>query len=360
MARALRLHVLYEFGADFRPHGSAFLRLIRPLRHPSLAGIVEAGFDTHYDGRSVDAVLVDRLWRPDVSLALAEELCDRTRAAGARLLYALDDNLLDLRAERGDWPSEEQERVVELLLRRADGVLVTTDALARRFATLNPNIEVLPNALDERLLVRRSPHSGDRAVEPFGPRPVVIGYMGTYTHDADLAMVLPALRAVCARAPGAVRFELVGVAGRSSTLDGLAGLPHRIVRGKAPEHEYPLFMVWFTSNIRWDVAISPLRDTPFTRAKSDVKFLDYAAAGAAPVASKHPAYEGTIDHGETGWLVEGTEAAWTDALDRLVGDPALRARLASGARAYLYGQRTLAHRAADWPAAIARLLERAG
>lgn len=358
MARPLRLHVLYEFGADFRPHGSAFLRLIRPLGHPRLAGLVDARFDSHYDGRPVDAVVVDRLWRPDVSLSLAKELCERTREAGARLLYALDDNLLDLRDERGDWPSEEQERVVELLLRRADGVLVTTDALARRFAALNPNIEVLPNALDERLLVRRPPPLGDRAAEPFGPRPVVIGYMGTYTHDADLAMVLPALRAVCERAPRSVRFELVGVAGRASTLDGLAGLPHRIVRSKAPEHEYGLFMVWFTANVRWDVAISPLRDTPFTQGKSDVKFLDYAAAGAAPVASRHPAYEGTIAHGKTGWLVENSEAAWTDALARLVDDPALRAHLAAGARAYLYGQRTLAHRALDWPAAIARLLER--
>jgi glycosyltransferase involved in cell wall biosynthesis len=351
----LRVHVLYEYGADCRPHGSAFLRLIRPLGHPAIADRVSATFDTDYVGAPVDVVIVDRLWRPDVTLERARQLVDAVRAAGAALVYALDDNLLDLRQERLDWPTEEQEAVVRLWLAEADGVLATTPALVERFTEFNTNGAVLANMLDERLLVRRPPGPAPR---PFGSPPITIGYMGTYTHDADLAMIAPALREVSRRRPGAVRVDLVGVTGRPETTDLLEGVAVRILSSKPPEHEYGLFLPWFTSTVRWDIAVSPLRDTPFTRGKSDVKFLDYAAVGAAPVVSRHVAYTDSVQDRYTGLLVDDDPGDWTDALDLLIDDDRLRSHLADAATRYLFGHRVLARTADRWPAALAELLAR--
>jgi len=337
---------------------SAHLRLVRPLTHPALAGRVDVTWGRRFEPHNVDAVVLDRLWRPDVTLDQVEGLIAAVRGAGAGLIYALDDNLLDLPAERRDWPTEAHLEIVRRLLGAADGVLVCSPALAERVKPFNANLEVLPNALDERLLGPAGPPPLDT---PFGARPLVIGYMGTATHDDDLALVLPPLSAVCRRHAGRVVVELVGVVGRPATRRALAeaGLPLRFAAPRPGEREYPLFMTWFTRRTAWDIAIAPLRDTPFRRCKSDLKHLDYCAIGAAGVYSRVAAYAGSVRDGETGLLVENTSEAWEAALEALITDADRRRHLADGGRRYLRDERVLALRAGDWPAALERLLSRA-
>jgi glycosyltransferase involved in cell wall biosynthesis len=283
------------------------------------------------------------------------------RRAGAKLIYALDDNFLDLPAERfpfaslpGARPVEELLWVVRFLLHQADGVLVTTDTLKERFLPLNPNVAVLPHALDERLLVRRGVQ---RDGSPFGPRKQVIGYMGTFTHDGDLMMILPALQAICRRRAAEVELQIVGVIGQPDTLNALDGLPVRVIGPRRGETAYPLFMLWFTSRLGWDIAISPLQATRFNHCKSDIKFLDYSAIGAAGIFSRVPAYQSTVQHAETGLLVENDSAAWEEALEALLSDGDLRMHVAGNATKTLYEQRTLEQCAQHWWSALDSLLE---
>lgn len=358
-----RVHLLYEYGPDSGPFGSAYIRLLRPFTHPSLREMLDISAGPNYDGQAVDAVIVDRLWRPDISPARASDLVNNVRGAGARLIYALDDDLLGVPAETLVQTSqnsasspEEKKWVVKHLLQQSEGVLVTTPALQQRFSGLNPNIAVIPQALDERLLVGREPADGR---SPFGPRKKVVGCMGTFTHDDDLAMILPALRAVSERHPRAIEFQILGVAGREETLDALRALPARFLAPRPEEHAYPLFMLWYSSQIRWDIALAPLRDTPFNHCKSDIKCLDYSAVGAAGIYSRVPAYESTVRHGETGLLVGEEVEAWEDALESLLEDDDLRKQLARNATKYLATQRTLAHSAENWLLALEEVLENA-
>ena len=55
-------------------------------------------------------------------------------------------------------------------------------------------------------------------------------------------------------------------------------------------------------HLRWDVAIAPLEDDAFTRGKSDLKYLDYAALGIPGVFSDVRPYRDTVRHRETGLL----------------------------------------------------------
>lgn len=348
-----QVDILYEYGADSMPLAHSEMRLIRPFRHPAAGGGLDLRWSTDFDRQPIDAVLLDRLWRPDVDGRAIDALLEGLRAMGVRLLYAIDDNLLDLPAERPDWPSPAQVALVERLLGEADGVIVASPALAARLASHNPRIVVLPNALDERLL---GPARPPARATPFGERPLVIGYMGTPTHDDDLRLVLPALRAVCARRAGRVVVELLGGAARPSTWRQMADLPLRTLRPHPTESAYPLFMQWYSHRVQWDIGLAPLLDTPFRRCKSDVKHLDIAAIGAAGIYSRVEAYAGTVRHGETGLLVENTRAAWEEALERLLADDDLRSHIATEARRYLHAERVLAVRAPDWPAALRRLL----
>ncbi len=95
-----------------------------------------------------------------------------------------------------------------------------------------------------------------------------------------------------------------------------------------------------------DIGIAPLQDTGFNRCRSDVKFLEFALHGAAPVVQDLAPYSGTVRHGETGLLVDGPDAL-VAALDQLIAAPALRAAIAARAQAYVEGERNGATAAAQ-------------
>jgi glycosyltransferase involved in cell wall biosynthesis len=380
--KRLTVHVLYEHGSDRQPFGASQIRLLRPLSHPAVQDSLRLTAGLNYGGQVVDAVVMDRLWRPDVSLTLVERLTDDVHRAGARLIYSIDDNLLDLAAENKDWqPTDEQFRVLAFMLRQADGIMVATSALRERLSGYNRNIVVVPNALDERLIgsvrdargIGAAALSGPRGIARMkallrrvlnrtpsdsvvSPRRIVVGYMGTRSHDVDLLMVQPALLEVWRRHRDQLEFQMVGVLAHQETREKLGELPVRFVVPPPGGWEYLRFMPWFTGQLRWDIAIAPLQDSPFSRCKSDIKFLDYSALGAAGIYSRVPAYASTVRHLKTGWLAKNEPSAWAEALERLLADATLRAQIAANASEYLYTDRVLAHCAPDWFMALEFLL----
>jgi glycosyltransferase involved in cell wall biosynthesis len=301
-------------------------------------------------------VIVERTRRPGAGvLAAAEDLVRRVRRDGACLVYALDDNLLDWapRAIGQLGPSPEQLAVVRLLAREADGIIASTPALAARLAHLNPCIQVVANALDERLWAPPTPPAPIGAARPR----LVIGFMGTHSHDADLRLILEPLRAVLRTQAGRLEFQLVAGVADPGLWRAFDGLPLRRLDEDRPV-DYPAFMHWFTAHARWDIALGPLEATPFTRCKSDLKALDYAAIGAAGIYSRVTPYAESVRDGETGLLAENTVPAWRAALERLVADGELRSRLAANARQALLAGRTLSVCAGQWVDAIRAIAAR--
>jgi hypothetical protein len=144
--------------------------------------------------------------------------------------------------------------------------------------------------------------------------------------------------------------------GHEDTRQALEGLPVRMVTPLRGETSYPLFMLWFTSHLQWDIALSPLSETDFNHCKSDIKFLDYSALGAAGIYSRASAYTSSVQHLRTGLLVENSTESWDEALHCLITDDDLRVRLAHNARENLYTKRTLKHSSHHWPTAIQNLL----
>ena len=349
-----RIHLLPEFSSEGRPHGSAFIRLLRPYCYPTVAEQLTVSWSLSYAAEKVDAVIVDRLWRPDITPSKAEQLVKQVHKAKASLIYALDDDFLEIPIRPKIFEIRHRKSV-EFLLRHADGLLVTTKVLKDRFYHLNPRIVVLPHALDERLLVNRAPLS---PLNPFSSSRLMIGYMGTYTHSDDLAIVLPALREICSRYPGSVAFQLVGVSDDRHVEKQWEGLPIQRISPFLEEYEYTLFMPWFTGNVHWDIAISPLMDSPFNQCKSDIKFLDYAALGAAGIYTHVPAYSNSVQNMKTGLVVKNETSAWVEALNNLIDDQTLRLQIAQDAHETLYRERILAVSAPRWVDAIRQLLRK--
>ena len=343
-----RVHVLHGFYGAETPYSCTYIRLLCPLTHPALADAVEVTHGTAEAIPDCDLLVVERhtLWPYERQLDGFERVRARCRARGVPVVYELDDNLLDLHhdAPWEPYTGDALRGVVTFLIRQADGVIVSTPALAERLASLRPGVLVVPNALDERLF-ESGPERGAPDSSVF-----TIGYMGTFTHEADLRMVLAPLRALLRRHAGRVRLELVGVAEHrvASLFEGLQ------FRGRETggADAYPRFVPWIRQNLRWDVAIAPLEDDAFTRCKSDLKYLDYGALGIPGVFSDVRPYRDTVRHRETGLLAANDEKAWADALEEIVSDTALRARLAANARSEVHGSRMLRTNAVRWREAL--------
>lgn len=120
----LKIHVLFEHSADLRPHGCSHIRLLLPLTHPANEEAFILSHGTSY--RSADVVIVERMWKSNISLNMAEELIDRIRRDNARFVYTIDDNLLDLKPEEPlrEGFTTEQLMAMRYFAREADGIIV--------------------------------------------------------------------------------------------------------------------------------------------------------------------------------------------------------------------------------------------
>jgi hypothetical protein len=103
----------------------------------------------------------------------------------------------------------------------------------------------------------------------------------------------------------------------------------------------------------FDVGIAPLADHAFNRAKSNVKVKEYAAGGAAWLASPVGPYAG-LGEKQGGRLV--ADDRWHEQLTRLLDRPRERAKLAKRASKWAAGE-TLERNAHRWEQAFSEAID---
>lgn len=311
----------------------AFIRLLQPLDHPAISADCDLRFGD---------LATARAWRADIvvtqrhairTLADAQALIALCRANRTRLIYDLDDDLLHVPRNHPEAAMlAPLAEIVTHLAQKADSVWVSTPRLAARVGNARARTIVIPNALDERIW-----WPPVNAAPPRATTRLLV--MGTATHAADLGMIMPVLRRMHDTFGERIAIEVIG-----TTPDAVPPWMQRI---EPPQNmfTYPAFVDWFSRQGRWDIGLAPLQDTPFNRAKSAIKAMDYAGIGLPTIASDIGVYTGTIIDGETGLLVPNTEPAWFAAIAGLVRDPARRARMSAAAHATFTARFTLSSQA---------------
>lgn len=198
----------------------------------------------------------------------------------------------------------------------ADVCTVSTEPLAEVVRQINPNVVVLPNQLPASAF-------DAHALQDTGS-PHYIGWGGGASHALDVAEMTYGLHSHFRRQPRDV-FVNLGTLFPSVAKAVGASLASYSWTDDMTEHYHRLSSL--------DIGLAPLRPSRFNQSKSEIKFLEYAAAGAATIATRHGPYERVIEHEQTGLLCR-SEHEWNGALTALTTDPTLRIELAANALAY--------------------------
>jgi glycosyltransferase involved in cell wall biosynthesis len=341
----LKIKTLVAYSADPWESALPWLRYRGPAQVTSLT-VIPGNHGPQVDPEKVtqaDAVIIQRDF-PRFVEPCAQVLIN-ARQERKPVIYEIDDLLPVLPVSHISWPdlSWVQHPLLWTAV-EADWIFTSTSKLRSALLPLNPNIQVLPNYLDDRLWSFTSPaekETGDS---------VTIGYMGGQTHVADLEMLLPVLRHILEAYPDRVNLRFWGVSPPAELGENPAveWIPLEIL-------DYPEFVRYFSAQT-CDIAIAPLVDHPFNQAKSSIKFLEYSALGWPGVYSRLDPYQGLVVSGENGFLA-CSQQEWFESLSRLITDPALRLQIAGNAQQTVRQNWLLSQHAREWPDAYSMAVE---
>ena len=179
-------------------------------------------------------------------------------------------------------------------------------------------------------------------------RPLVIGWGGSEGHMHDVAYVAPALSKWINEHEG-VELRIMGTEAIADLFTISPPKKRYVHWGGMDAYEDFLKSV--------HIGLAPLRDTPYNRGRSDVKFLEYAAHGCVFVGQRLPTYAGSVADGETGFLF-GDNVEMLRALDRLYAAPGLCESVRRAAFEYVKDKRRYGDHIQERAQVYKELLER--
>ncbi len=251
------------------------------------------------------------LHRPALAGARGVEMLRRLLADDWLVVTEFDDHPDFFTVLRG----EEQ-----LSFRGVHALQTSTPVLAETLRGRNPEVMVFPNAI--RALSEPRNFRDPQAKTLF---------FGALNRERDWAPLMPALNAVAAAAGDRLRFQVVHDRAFFQALE----TPHKRF---TPTCDHDTYMELLAG---CEIALMPLADNAFNRAKSDLKFIEAAACRVVALASPI-VYRASIEDGRTGVLFEDA-AELHDRLLRLLSMPDVTLAIGEAAREYVAQNRMLAY-----------------
>lgn len=242
------------------------------------------------------------------------------------LVSAMDDHKLvyDCMDEHQGFSTNDKAILIqeEQLVRSADLVVASSQALYDRLQTLHPSTLLLRNAADASHFHNPMPV----APELMSIRGPVIGYYGAISDWFDIRLI----GQLAARRPDWT-FVLIGHTFGCDT-SVVERLPNIMLLGEKPYEQLPSYLH------RFDVALIPFLENELTRATNPVKLYEYLAAGKPVVSTYLPELE-TVAGGLT--LVARTPEDFEHAIERSLQqqDPSMAQARMQFARSHTWHMR---------------------
>jgi Glycosyl transferases group 1/Methyltransferase domain len=208
----------------------------------------------------------------------------------------------------------------ELSFRGVHALQTSTPTLARVLRKYNPEIAVFPNA------IATLPE-----IHNFRDPDKMTLFFGALNREHCWQPLMDVLNTVARMAGPRLRFQVVHDKLFFEALD----TPHKAFM---PTCDYETYLHLLGAS---ELCFMPLSDTPFNRAKSDLKYIECGACRVTPVAST-VVYGDSIQHDRTGLLFRD-ETELYNSLLRLLATPDTARVLADAGRKYVEQNRMLAY-----------------
>ncbi|MBR0285172.1 MAG: glycosyltransferase [Selenomonadaceae bacterium] len=206
---------------------------------------------------------------------------------------------------------------------------VSTEPLAEEIREFNPEVRVFRNHLEMLPALPAEKAAQDRW-------PVTI-FFGALNREEEWQDIMPVLNQVAARYGDRLKFRVLAdkqfYQALQTTQKEFIGRQDFYDGGFVP---YPVYVDVLQSA---DISLLPLQDTVFNRGKSDLKFVESAAAGTVAIASP-TVYEKTVEDGKTGFIYRDARQ-FREILLKLVEDRPLRRKVMEAAYDYVKHNRLL-------------------
>lgn len=275
---------------------------------------------------------------------------------GKRVLCDMDDDYWAVdSANPSRFVSNAYKDMYEGMLKSADAITTPSKVLAKKIKKLTKKpVFLCPNGIDFNEYKER----------PHEHKDLIIGYMGAASHWRDLSLVVDVL--VELQKKHKFIFVLYGMVGEPleaamysynmiltnnsqpeqnayfkdalSFYDKLKNLTMMHIPFYPPElHPEAL------SRADFDIGLAPLEDTEFNRAKSNIKFYEYAAVGTVTIASDVIPYKDEVDY-----LAKNNFKDWYDKIEKLIVDEEFRKKLLAKQQKWVKENRSLEQIGLAW------------
>lgn len=259
--------------------GTAFYRVVSPLRilerqAPDIRVSILQGTAASFPQLAMSDVIL--IQRPTDESSV--ECMLQAQMLGRKVWIDYDDDYLDVPTHHRmfhHFGSPELRKTVRKCLELADCVTVSTHALQRKYAKINPRTVRVPNALDDLLIAPKPPFRL--------PRRTVL-WRGGDSHERDLDVFERAIISA------SWRFE--------ATWKWMGINPYRIMRalpeGAATAMPFiPLEKYFETAaSIAASIVIVPLERSAFNDCKSNISLLEALWTGAVPLVPRWEEWDG--------------------------------------------------------------------
>ena len=253
------------------------------------------------------------------SFTSGKQFFEQIKEIGYLFIEEIDDNPVLWR--------EKYEKIGWINFIGVHGIQTSTEYLADFLRQYNPNVKVFANHLRRILPLR----------DFSKPNDTVTIFFGALNRDKDFEEILPVINDFAQKYGDKLAFKIIA---NKELFDAINSNNKTLVGN--PNYYNGQFVPYdiYEKTLREsDIALLPLLDNEFNRAKSDLKFIECAGNGAVALASP-VVYSQTLKDDENGFIFKDTKE-FAEKLQVLIDNPDKRRKLATAAYEYVKHNRLL-------------------
>ena len=264
--------------------------------------------------RECDILILCHVCDPDLLPIIAER-----KAKGRPTIFEIWDNIEDIQPWNLTclfWKNEENRTLFYKLAASCDALQANNRELLNKFKFLNASAALFPNQIKAVHHKKKKAHR----------KHVIIGWAGSHGHLDDVKSIVPALISVV-KNNDHIKLALMASAETYQLFDG-------IPREKIIYQQPGTIQDYYDFLKTIDIGLAPLKDTPYNRCRSDIKFLEYAAHGVLPVLQDLSPYRNADTPPGTRYLFKTPEEL-EYILGKLLSRTTLRKEIIKNAKTYV-------------------------